>query len=239
MISIDTLRNEKANCMLCGSDIIHSCETSIAKCHYCGVEEETYIMCKNGHYVCNTCHCRDALKVIENICLNTELQNPIVLAEKIMEHPGVHMHGPEHHSLVPAVLVTTFRNYSGKKKEADILEAIKRGSNVPGGFCGIYGACGAGIGVGIAVCILTEATPYTPVERSHANWATSEALRCIADAGGARCCKKATRVSLEEGVAYLSNIFGLNWYEELNMTVKCNYTKHNKECDLNCGYREI
>lgn len=237
MISIDTLCNEKSNCMLCGNRIVHSCQAVTAKCHYCGVEEEAYSQCKDGHYVCNTCHSQDALKVIESICLNTSLQNPVILAEKIMEHPSVHMHGPEHHALVPAALITAYQNYTGKRKEEEILEAIKRGSKVPGGYCGIYGACGAGIGVGIAVSILLGATPFTPAERSHANWATSSTLRCIADAGGARCCKKATRISLRKGVAYLSDVFGLLWNEKLNMAVNCTYTSLNKECDLNCEYR--
>jgi len=237
MISIESLCNEKANCMLCGGRIVHSCQPSTAVCYYCGTEEETYILCKDGHYVCNTCHTQDALKIIENICLSTDLQNPVTIAEKIMEHPSVHMHGPEHHALVPATLIAAYQNYTGKKKEADIMEAIKRGSKVPGGYCGTYGACGAGIGIGIAVCILTEATPYTPAERSHANWATSGALRCIADAGGARCCKKATRISLRKGVAYISDIFGLLWYENLDMSVKCGYPEYNKECDETCEYR--
>lgn len=237
MISIDTLCNEKSNCMLCGNRIVHSCQAVTAKCHYCGVEEEAYSQCKDGHYICNTCHSQDALKVIESICLNTSLQNPVILAEKIMEHPSVHMHGPEHHALVPAALIAAYQNYTGKRKEEEILEAIKRGSKVPGGYCGIYGACGAGIGVGIAVSILLGATPFTSAERSHANWATSSTLRCIADAGGARCCKKATRISLRKGVAYLSDIFGLLWNEKLDMTVNCTYTSLNKECDLNCEYR--
>ncbi len=239
MISIDALCNEKSNCMLCGNRIVHSCQAVTAKCHYCGVEEEAYIQCKDGHYVCNACHSQDALKVIENICLNTDLQNPVTLAEKIMEHPSVHMHGPEHHALVPVALIAAYQNYTGKRKEEDILEAIKRGSKVPGGYCGIYGACGAGIGVGIAVSILLGATPFTPGERSHANWATSSALRCIADAGGARCCKKATRISLRKGVAYLSDVFGLLWYEKVDMAVNCAYTGLNRECDENCEYRNV
>jgi hypothetical protein len=239
MIIIDASCNEKSNCMLCGNRIVHSCQAVTAKCHYCGVEEEAYSQCKDGHYVCNTCHSQDALKVIESICLNTSLHNPVILAERIMEHPSVHMHGPEHHALVPAALIAAYQNYTGKRKEEEILEAIKRGSKVPGGYCGIYGACGAGIGVGVAVSILLGATPFTPAERSHANCATSTTLRCIADAGGARCCKKATRISLRKGVAYLSDVFGLLWNEKIDMAVNCTYTSLNKECDLNCEYRKI
>jgi len=236
-MKMEIICNEKANCMVCGKGVEHSSQATGARCYYCGVEEETYFQCEKSHYVCNACHTRDALRVIENVCLSTDLKDPLAIAEKIMEHPGVHMHGPEHHALVPAVLIAAYQNHTGKKKAGDISEAIRRGSKVPGGYCGFYGACGAGIGTGVAVSILTGATPLMPVERSHANWATSRALCFIASAGGARCCKKATRISLEEGVAYLSDMFGLSWYAELDLSVKCNYMKYNKECDKSCRYR--
>ena len=40
---------------------------------------------------------------------------------------------------------------------------------VPGGWCGSHGACGAGVGVGIAISALTEATPLTGKTRALAN----------------------------------------------------------------------
>lgn len=237
VISISSLKNEKANCMFCGDEIIHATKTSIARCHYCGIEEETHTLCKNGHYVCNECHTRDALKAIEKICIETDIRDPFTLAEKIMEHPSMHMHGPEHHAMVPAAFIAAYHNFKGEKNEAHIIEAIKRGSKVPGGYCGLYGTCGAGIGIGIAVCILMDATPYTPAERTHANKATSRVLSYIADAGGARCCKKATRIAMREGVSYISDVFAIPWSEELVMDVHCKYQKLNKECDENCEFK--
>ncbi len=229
--------SEKANCLVCGDEINYLNQPIKGICNYCGCEEESYFICKNGHFVCNECHSKDALKVIENVCLNTDLQDPMEIAEKIMEHPAIHMHGPEHHALVPAVIVTAYQNRIGEKKQKNTLEAIKRGSKIPGGYCGLYGACGAGLGVGIAVSILLEATPLTPDERSHANRATSITLNSIAEAGGARCCKKATRISLDEGINYLSELFDLDWYEKIGIPSACNYTQYNKECDRNCSYK--
>nr|WP_321498200.1 DUF5714 domain-containing protein [uncultured Methanolobus sp.] len=89
----------------------------------------------------------------------------------------------------------------------------------------------------IRMCVLLEATPLTPEERAHANWATACTLKCIADAGGARCCKKATRISLEEGVKYLSDMFDLNWHEKADFYIKCEYTQYNRECDESCRHR--
>ncbi|WP_342305097.1 DUF5714 domain-containing protein [Methanolobus sp. ZRKC5] len=226
------------NCLVCEAEVEYLSQTINCTCHYCGIEEESYIQCKNGHYICNECHSQNALKVIENACLKTEVTDPLEIAEKLMEHPSFHMHGPEHHALVPGVLIAAYQNYIGERNEKAILEVIKRGQKIPGGYCGLYGACGAGIGVGVAVSVLLEATSLTPDERSHAIGSTSRALKLIADASGARCCKKSTRISLEEGMLYLSELFDLEWHKDTNKSVKCGHSMHNKECDDNCKYKD-
>ncbi|MDW7733676.1 MAG: DUF5714 domain-containing protein [Methanolobus sp.] len=229
--------DNRTDCLVCKVEVEYLDEAINGRCYYCEAEEETYFVCRNGHYVCNKCHSREALAVIENICLSTDEDNPLIIAERIMQHPAIHMHGPEHHALVPAVLVAAYKNHRGLKKETAVLEAIKRGKTVPGGYCGLYGACGAGIGVGIATSVLLKATPLTPSERSDANLATSRALISIADAGGARCCKKATRIALEDGMKFLSERFDLDWYEKTDFSVRCEYTQYNRECDARCRYR--
>ncbi|RSD35575.1 MAG: radical SAM domain-containing protein [Methanohalophilus sp.] len=231
--------SNKADCLVCGAEIRYLNYSTDFKCYYCGLKEkEAHFCCMEGHYICNTCHTNDALKLIESVSIATDSDSPFIIAERLMKHPSVHMHGPEHHALVPAVLIAAYQNYMGYENESTISEAIKRGKKIPGGYCGFYGACGGGIGVGIAVSILLDATPLTPQPRSHANWATSCTLNSIADAGGARCCKKSIRVSLKEGVIYLSNLFGLSWDDELDFSVKCNYHTYNRECDKNCEYND-
>ena len=64
---------------------------------------------------------------------------------------------PEHHSLVPAVILTALRN-NGYNISQQIDTAIERGKTVIGGH-GIYGACGTGVGAGIALSILMESNP--------------------------------------------------------------------------------
>ncbi|WP_406659798.1 DUF5714 domain-containing protein [Methanolobus sp. ZRKC3] len=236
LISLD-LGNKKANCMVCGNEVEYLSDPVTAICQYCGVEEEGYFKCKGGHYVCNSCHSKDAVDVIKNVCLNTDLVNPMQIAEALMLHPSIHMHGPEHHALIPAVLTTAYLNYVGKNDDGAIIEAIERGKKVPGGYCGLYGVCGGGTGVGITVSIILGATPLTPEPRSHAMWSTSCTLMTIADSGGARCCKKAVRISLEEGTAYISRLFDINWSDDLDLSVVCDYTEINKRCDVTCKYR--
>ncbi|AEH60215.1 radical SAM domain protein [Methanosalsum zhilinae DSM 4017] len=238
MINSSTRPKQKSDCMVCGKDIEYLNQAVTARCHYCREEKETYLLCEKEHYVCNECHSRDAVEIIETFCLKTDLEDPFEIAETLMRHPEIPMHGPEHHALVPAVLIAAYQNHTGKKNEFTILEGIKRGRTIPGGYCGFYGACGAGIGTGVAVSVLTGATPLLPQERSHSLRATSRSLDMIADAGGPRCCKKAVRVALEEGVAYISEIFGLDWDQELEVSIRCDYYRYNKECDVKCKYKK-
>ena len=109
-----------------------------------------------------------------------------------MRHPALKMHGPEHHFLVPAVLVAAYWNAKGdpaKRAEA-VREARRRSDPVLGGFCGLQGACGAGIGTGTFVALVTGATPLAGPARGLANRMTARALDVVSRTGGARCCKR-------------------------------------------------
>mgnify|MGYP002869165356 CR=1 FL=1 len=69
-----------------------------------------------------------------------------------MALPQVHMHGPEHHGIVPCVLLTAYRNNGGEVDlPSSLREAVRRAKQVPGGTCGYWGACGAAIGAGIDI----------------------------------------------------------------------------------------
>ncbi len=48
------------------------------------------------------------------------------MAKTIMKHPVMPMHGPEHHAMIAAVLVTAYKNLTGKVTDDDIKEAIRR-----------------------------------------------------------------------------------------------------------------
>ena len=66
--------------------------------------------------------------------------------EEMMSMPSCHMHGPEHHVMVGSALLTAYKNAGG---EIDLQKALHemycRGKAVPGGACGFWGACGAGV----------------------------------------------------------------------------------------------
>ena len=65
-----------------------------------------------------------------------------------------HMHGPEHHIMVGAALLTAYKNAGGNiDLNKALLEMYSRGKDVPGGVCGFWGACGAAISTGMYMSI--------------------------------------------------------------------------------------
>jgi hypothetical protein len=159
---------------------------------------------------------------------------PLELLEKVMLHPSVSMHGPEHHAIVPAIIVTAVKNAGYSVPERAVEKAITRGNKVPGGWCGSHGACGAGLGVGIAVSVLTGATPLTGKNRALANEATAFVLRRMID-GQPRCCKRASRQALEIATEFLNTRMGI--VLDAGQKIECRYTYRNRECiHKDCKY---
>ncbi len=215
------------NCGVCGQPLVYGTQEVSRRCDFCGQEFKALIYCPEGHYVCDNCHSREALDILRDVLNKTTSADPIEILEKVMAHPAVPMHGPEHHAMVPAILLTAIKNAGYPVPEGAVEKAIERGSKVPGGWCGFYGACGAAIGAGTAVSILTGATPLTGKTRALANEATAFALNKMLD-GGARCCKRASRKALEAAAEFLKTRMDIQL--ETNDKIKCQYVRRNKEC---------
>lgn len=187
-----------SGCRVCGGELVYVADAFIdVKCMCCGKEEKTNTVCANDHYICDECHRGEILDVVEQVCITTDLTDPVEIALKIFKLPGLHMHGPEYHSVVAAVLVTAYGNSVKDKQVQAIKEAIKRGRDIKGGFCGFHGACGAGLGVGIAYSVIHQVTPYVKEERGAANRMTAQALLEISRYGGPRCCKRDAMIAIE------------------------------------------
>lgn len=219
----------KYNCLVCGEEIVYSEQSEKLKCFYCKKEFSSNAKCKNGHFVCDSCHSLGAYEIIKKYCNETVSKNPLKIAIDLMKHPSIKMHGPEHHFLVPAVLTAAYYNTINKRENIkDKLEEVeKRAKNILGGFCGFYGNCGAAVGTGIFMSVITGATPLSKKEWKMANLMTSKSLLSISEFGGPRCCKRDTFLSIEEAVDFIE--------ENLNVTlekqeVKCNFSNINKQC---------
>ncbi len=70
-----------SGCLVCGAELVYSPDLSFnAACWYCGRTERTMVFCTEGHYVCNACHAKDILGLVEQICLDSDLTDPVELA---------------------------------------------------------------------------------------------------------------------------------------------------------------
>ena len=162
------------------------------ECAICHKREPSKTRCVGGHYVCNDCHTQ-GMDAIFGLCLAETSADPIAIIRRMMDLPFCHMHGPEHHVMVGAALLTAYKNAGGQLNlESALREMYSRGKAVPGGACGFWGACGAGISAGQFLAIATASTPLAVEPWGLSNRMTARALDSIGKVGGPRCAASGT-----------------------------------------------
>lgn len=223
------MNGHKSGCMLCGAPLVYSKTPRALACAVCGGIFQTDAACAQGHFVCDACHAASAADVIARVCLHADERNPARLALRIMRHPSVHMHGPEHHALTGCVLLAAYRNSGGAADlESGIPEIIRRAGCVPGGSCGFMGCCGAAVGAGTYWSVARGATPLSREAWADCNRLTALCLEEIAAHGGPRCCKRDTFLSLRAAVAFTERAAGVRM--DWDPALKCEFSAENREC---------
>ncbi|WP_099203651.1 DUF5714 domain-containing protein [Miniphocaeibacter massiliensis] len=224
-------------CLICGKPLEYLNETEEMKCGICGNKFPSTAKCLDGHFVCDSCH-NEGAKLIKLVCLELESKNPIEIANNLMSKIFINMHGPEHHVLVGAALLTAYKNAGGDiDLEKSLEEMEKRGRQVPGGTCGFWGACGSAISVGIFVSIITKATPLTNNSWGMSNLATAKVLQRIGEIGGPRCCKRNSFIAIEETLEFIKDNLEVTMDKE---KVVCSYSERNNQCIVKrCPYHKI
>ncbi|MDD2190859.1 MAG: DUF5714 domain-containing protein [Eubacteriales bacterium] len=222
-------------CIICGSPLTYSVSAEDHTCDICGETFSSNTKCIHGHYVCDNCHNGDVLDHMEKLLIKSHEKNPIRLAEMVFDMPTMKMHGPEHHSMVPAVLETAHQNILGIRDTSKIQEAINRGKDIKGGSCGFHGNCGACVGTGIAESLYLGATPKSKEERGRAMLATSKALLAVSELGGPLCCKRDSITSIKTYMDISNRYEGADDYQ-----YSCKYYMFNQGCiRLECPYFPI
>ena len=193
---------------------------------------------------------RNHLPKVLEVILSRREKDPVVLFENVMKeierfwHPAPNpkapilrkmpMNGPWHHAIVPAVLIAALRNNGYPFTDEHISEAFHRGSMIPEGSCGFLGACGTAIGIGVAVSIVSGATPYHGEERSLALKHTGEMMVELAKEGGPRCSKLSSYLTILHAVRVFKEEFGYELPvpspEELQG--RCPFWTRNPTCHL-------
>ena len=214
-------------CLICKAPLEYLEKAVEMECEICHKKELSQTRCVNGHYVCNECHTQ-GLDAVIGLCLEEKSKDPVAIIEKMMEMPFCHMHGPEHHVMVGAALLTAYKNAGGDIDLRDALnEIMERGSSVPGGACGFWGACGAGISSGMFISIISGSTPLKNEPFALSHKMTSASLAKIGEIGGPRCCKRDSFLSILTAIDFVKEHFGV---EMEKPEVICSWSSHNNQC---------
>ena len=152
----------------------------------------------------------------------------IRLLHEIRSHKKIPLHGPEHHAIVPGIILATYRNLGGNITEEQILTGIRRGTQIPGGSCGFMRVCGAATGVGIAYSIILDSNPVAPEKRQKIQKVVSRVISRISEQKAARCCQRECYIALKEAASVSSVLLPIVLKADFHLT----YQQHsiNREC---------
>lgn len=214
-------------CLICKAPLKYINTDEVMECELCHKKQISKTKCINGHFVCDECHTSGMDEII-SICFNSTSKNPIEIIEEMMSMSSCHMHGPEHHIMVGSALLTAYKNAGGDiELKTALYEMQMRGKQVPGGSCGFWGACGAGISAGMYISIALKSTPLSKEAWGLANQMTSRALDSIGKNGGPRCCKRDSYLSIIEAVRFTKEKTGIEMECD---PVICSRSHLNNQC---------
>lgn len=217
----------KEECLICKAPLEYLDKDTLMECMVCHKKEQSKTRCIHGHYICNECHTA-GIDTIIVLCLTETSKNPVEIIEKMMSLPFCHMHGPEHHVMVGAALLTAYKNAGGDiDLKSALAEMMNRGKSVPGGACGFWGACGAGISSGMFVSIISKSTPLTRESFGLSHQMTAKSLDKIGQIGGPRCCKRDSYLSILSAADFVADNFGVKMERP---EIICGHSAQNNQC---------
>lgn len=155
----------------------------------------------------------------------------VEVAGTLMDLEGLPMHGPYHHYLTAAALLTSAALRTGHtedKLRTLLKTARERAAQIPGGFCGQFGCCGAAVSAGIFASVWQGTTPLSKTGWAAGNEMTARALASIASCNGPRCCKRDTYLALRAAIPSARELLGVDVGEFPNLS--CHHFKGNRDC---------
>ena len=155
--------------------------------------------------------------------------NPAHIIKNMAQKEYISIHGPEHHILDGACILTAFYNAGGDIRLEESLNKVAReGLRMPGAMCGLWGICGAIASVGAALSIIDGTGPLS----DDGTWGehmkfTSQAIGELGRINGPRCCKRDAMIAFREGVRYINEHYNVTLeYEDQ----RCEFSDQNQQC---------
>jgi 7,8-dihydro-6-hydroxymethylpterin dimethyltransferase len=191
---------QTAQCRFCGANLKLLEHAISARCMVCGERGRTRTWCSAGHFVCEGCRGTELMGLLEAMLEAPRTTDPVQTFLALRESQDFPMNGPEHHPLVAAAFLLAYYDQHGEPSWEDITDALQTAATeLPGGSCGFWGACSAGLAVGIAYCAILGSSPTDGGPRSVAHQAVSRILGRIGEFAGPRCCRRDCLLALQVG----------------------------------------
>jgi predicted RNA-binding Zn-ribbon protein involved in translation (DUF1610 family) len=229
MIELKQKTEDYHGCLVCGDDLITFSKPRKMQCAFCGTIAEATSHCNQMHYVCDKCQHLSATEIVKSICMQSHKTDPVSLAVEIMRSPAIKMHGPEHHMIVPSVLLTCINNkYHTVQDLAAKIDLAEEIAMERAPVCSYdLNMCGAAIGTGVFLELYTGLNPEDEDEWSLPNQIIAKSLKIIAEKKGPRCCKRDTYISLLAAIDFLAEKFAI---ELPASEARCTFSNRNNSC---------
>jgi len=224
--------------MVCGSVLEYLDQAQGVTCSFCGKGEQGHIRCPNGHYICEVCHNRDAMQIIEDIALTTKSKDPFEIADVMMSCPELPMLGCQHAYIAGGAFMAAIKNEGshpvGNEEIKEIFTRTEKQAH--GGYCGLSGVCGIAPAIGACFSILTGSKCGTDQAQRITMEAVTRVTRAITDLTGPSCCKAYVWGSLEVAADYLKESLGI--VLPSSHSIACDFSaRHPHGCrQENCPY---
>lgn len=227
-VQLNVTDKHQIDCMVCGAPLVYQTGVKELHCSYCHKLLPANAVCENNHFVCDHCHTEDGRQVIAHFCLTTTETDMLALFAEIRRHPAIPVNGPEHHALVPGIILATYKNQGGAVTNDMIKTGLTRGGNVAGGYCAFMGVCGAAVGAGVALSLILDANPLKPELRQIVQTVTQQVLAEIGGLKAARCCQRDSWIALKKVAKLSTSILPIPLKAEYALI--CHQQSLNKEC---------
>ncbi len=211
--------------MLCGTTLEYLANKTTVKCSYCGEKFTGYIVCPNGHYVCEGCHNNSAIYVIKQTCAVANSTNPIEIFEKICNSPDIPMLGCHHAFMAAWAFITAIKNEGTMKVSDEMIEEIftRTKQQAIGGYCGLTGICGIAPALGSCFAVILGSKCGMDREQKITMDVVVKIVEAIAELTGPSCCKAYARKALTIATDFLKDNLQIV-LSSLETSIICNHT---------------
>ncbi len=159
-------------------------------CIYCARPAYRGRFCQQGHAICESCDLAEPHELVRVAALASVDRETIPLMNRIRNHHRFPLCGPEHHPLIPAIILAVARNIGLGVSSADIEVGIERGRAIPGASCSYWGVDGAAVGAGAAFAVLLDSDPYHGKARTQVQRVVEKVMSRIIAYESPRCCMR-------------------------------------------------